>query len=215
MHKASPIVITYNPGKKSLGQYYNIHLFLWFLGSLLNQCVIFEIFLQFSLPPPYTKLKLGKNSGYTSPTLFVWWGEGLDLCELENTPETQKCPKTFVHDCLKKRWEKRTVLRVFKPVRVFFLGILMKDGNWTNIFRLFGVLWTCFKNSLETNDIHQKLWNLIACALFQRITITLNETQVRHAKELGSWIYDKVRGHLPGNNLLRDVNITVASTQYE
>ena len=59
----------------------------------------FRIFLQFSLPPPYTKLKLGKNSGYTRPTLFVGWGEGLDLCELENAPETQKYPKTFVHDC--------------------------------------------------------------------------------------------------------------------
>ena len=127
MHKASPIVITYNPGKKSLGQYYNIHLFLWFLVSLLNQCVIFEIFFQFSLPPPYTKLKLGKNSGYTSPTLFVGWGEGLDLCELENAPETQKCPKTFVHDCLKKRLEKRAVLRVFKPVRVFFRD---SDERW-------------------------------------------------------------------------------------
>ena len=46
-------------------------------------------------PPPYTKLKLGKNSGYTRPTLFVGWGEGLDLCELENAPDTQKCPKTF------------------------------------------------------------------------------------------------------------------------
>ena len=21
------------------------------------------------------------------------------MCELENTPEMQKCPKTFVHDC--------------------------------------------------------------------------------------------------------------------
>ena len=63
--------------------------------SLLKQCILFEIFLQFSLPPPYTKLKLGKNSGYTRPTLFVGWGEGLDLCELENAPETQKCPKTF------------------------------------------------------------------------------------------------------------------------
>ena len=58
-----------------------------------------EIFLQFSLPPTYTKLKLGKKSGYTRPTLFVGWGERLDLCELENAPETQKCPKTFVHDC--------------------------------------------------------------------------------------------------------------------
>ena len=50
-----------------------------------------------SLPPAYTKLKL-VNSGYTRPTLFVGWGEGLDLCELENAPEIQKCPKTFVHD---------------------------------------------------------------------------------------------------------------------
>ena len=49
-----------NPGQKSLGQYCNIHIFLSFLGSLLKQCILFEIFLQFSLPPPYTKLKLGK-----------------------------------------------------------------------------------------------------------------------------------------------------------
>ena len=26
-------------------------------------------------------------------------GVGLDLCELENAPETEKCPKTFVDDC--------------------------------------------------------------------------------------------------------------------
>ena len=89
----------YNPGQKSFGQYSNIHIFLSFLGSLLKQCIIFEMFLQFSLPPPYTKLKLGKNSGYTRPTLFVGWGEGLDLYELENAPEKQKCPKTVVHDC--------------------------------------------------------------------------------------------------------------------
>ena len=38
-------------------------------------------------PPPYTKLKHGKNSRYTRPTLFEGWGEGLDLFELENTPE--------------------------------------------------------------------------------------------------------------------------------
>ena len=61
----------YNPGQKSLGQYCSIHTVLSFLGSLLKQCIIFEIFLQFSLPPPYTKLKLGKSSGYTRPTLFV------------------------------------------------------------------------------------------------------------------------------------------------
>ena len=48
---------------------------------------------------PYIKLKLGPNSWYTRPTLFVWWGEGLDLCELENVSDMQKCPKTFVNDC--------------------------------------------------------------------------------------------------------------------
>ena len=61
--------------------------------------ILFKIFLQFFLPPPYTKLKLGKNSGYTRPKLFVGRGEGLDLGELENAAEMQKCPKTFVHDC--------------------------------------------------------------------------------------------------------------------
>ena len=59
------------------------------LGSIVKLCILFEIFLQFSLPQPYTKLKLGKNSGYTRPTLFVGWGEGLGLCELENAPEMQ------------------------------------------------------------------------------------------------------------------------------
>ena len=61
----------YNPGKKSFGQYCSIHIVLSFLGSLLKQCIIFEIFLQFSFSPPYTKWKLGKSSGYTRPTLFV------------------------------------------------------------------------------------------------------------------------------------------------
>ena len=84
---------------KVLGTVLQYSYFLLFLGSLLKQCSVFEIFLQFSLPPPYTKLKLGKNSGYTRPTLYVGCGKGLDLCELENAPETQKCPKTFVHDC--------------------------------------------------------------------------------------------------------------------
>ena len=35
--------------------------FLLFLGYLLKQCSVFEILLQFTLPPPYTKLKLGKK----------------------------------------------------------------------------------------------------------------------------------------------------------
>ena len=46
---------TYNPGQKSLGQYCDIHIFLPFLGSLLKQCIFFEILLQFSLPPTLYK----------------------------------------------------------------------------------------------------------------------------------------------------------------
>ena len=56
-------------------------------------------FLAVLPPPTQTKLKLEKDFGYTHPTLFVGWGEGLELCELENALETQTCPKTLVHDC--------------------------------------------------------------------------------------------------------------------
>ena len=56
---------------KVLGTVLQYAYFLSFLGFLLKQCIIFEIFLHLSLPPPYTKLKLGKNSGYTRATLFV------------------------------------------------------------------------------------------------------------------------------------------------
>ena len=59
----------------------------------------FRNFLVVLPPPHYKKLKLGKNSGYTRPTLFAGPGEELGLCELENAEEMQKCPKTFVHDC--------------------------------------------------------------------------------------------------------------------
>ena len=58
---------------------------------------------------PYIKLKLGKNSGYTCPTLFVGGGEGLELYELENAPETQKCPKNFVHECSYEVWHFKLV----------------------------------------------------------------------------------------------------------
>ena len=70
------------------------------LGSLIKQCILFEIFLQFSPPPipPPPHPHLMQNSGYTRPTLFMGLGGEVGLCELENAPEMQKCPKTFVHD---------------------------------------------------------------------------------------------------------------------
>ena len=60
--------------QKSLGQHCNIQIFLSFLGSLLKQCILFEICLQFSLPPHYIQSWNSENSGYTRPTLFVGWG---------------------------------------------------------------------------------------------------------------------------------------------
>ena len=102
-HNKVPLIpfkrTNYKSGQNSFGQYCIIHIFLSFLGQLLKQCIIFKIFLQFSLRPPFTKLKHGKNSGFTRPTLFEGWGEGLDLFELENAPEMRTCSKTFVHDC--------------------------------------------------------------------------------------------------------------------
>ena len=68
----------------------------------------FRNFLTLLPPPALYKVETRKTfwihlvrspSPWPRPTLFVGWGEGLDLCELENAPERKKCPKTFVHDC--------------------------------------------------------------------------------------------------------------------
>ena len=48
--------------------------FLSLLGSLIKQGILFEIFLQFSLPPPYIKLKLGKF--LDTRVKHCLWGEG-------------------------------------------------------------------------------------------------------------------------------------------
>ena len=72
-----------------------------FIGKLQSWTkVLGKIFIFFRhfWVPSYT-VKLGKHSGYTRPTLFLGGREGLDLCELENALEMQKCPKTFFRDC--------------------------------------------------------------------------------------------------------------------
>ena len=72
------------------------------LGTVL-QYAYFSVFSRFSLktvhhfrnflallpPPPYTKLKLEKNSGYTRPTLFVGKGRGW-TCVNWKTPQKRK-----------------------------------------------------------------------------------------------------------------------------
>ena len=84
-----------NHGQKSSGQYCIIHIFLSFLGSLIKQCTLFEFFLQFSLPPPYTKLKLGKKMQDTL-VQHCLRGEGRGwTCVNWKTSQKCKVPQDF------------------------------------------------------------------------------------------------------------------------
>ena len=91
--------LAYNHGQKSLGlmQYSYFSVISEFSHETAHPVRKFPAFLPPPPPPTlppsltsYTMLKLGKNYGYTSPTLFVGWGEGLGLCELQNLT-LQKC----------------------------------------------------------------------------------------------------------------------------
>ena len=66
-----PTIWTKVPRTVMQYSYFSVFFFSVILGSLIKQCILFEIFLQFSLPPPHTMLKVEENSGYTRPTLFV------------------------------------------------------------------------------------------------------------------------------------------------
>ena len=163
---------SYNLGQKSLGQYCNIHIFLSFLGCILKQCIIFKSFIVFP-SPPYTKLKVGKI--VDTRVQHCLWSEGRGWAWVNwKTPQKRESVPRLLSmiDWLSEKEEERTkaVLRVFQACKSVFSGFWWKIVIEQIFSQLFGVFWTCFKNSLETNDIHQKLWNLIARALFQRIT---------------------------------------------
>ena len=53
------------------------------MGTLTETVLPNEKYSAVSLPAPYTKLKLGENSGNTRPTLFVEWGKGLGMCHFK------------------------------------------------------------------------------------------------------------------------------------
>ena len=127
------------------------------------------------LPPPTLYKVEKKNSGDTRPTLFVAWGEGLDLCESENAPEMQKYPKTFVHDCLKKRSvEKTAILRGFQACRRVFSGFWWKIVVKQTFSQLFAVFWTCLMTLLETNIVVSH-----GACIIPKDNITFNKTHVR------------------------------------
>ena len=59
----------------------------------------FRNFLALLPPPTLYKVETRKKF-WIHPSNIVCGVRGrVDLSELENAPETQKCPKTFVHDC--------------------------------------------------------------------------------------------------------------------
>ena len=111
----------YNPGQKSLGQYRNIHTFLSFLGSLLKQYILFEIFLLFSLPTPYTKLKLGKILDTRVQHCLLGDGRGW-TCVNCKTLQKRKCPKTFSMIVWKRGGKKNG--NFFDSLKIFIKKIL-------------------------------------------------------------------------------------------
>ena len=127
----------YNPGQKSSGQYCDIHIFLSFVGSLLKQCILFEIFLQFSPPPP-TLYKVETWNKFRIHVSDIACGvrRGVGPVWIGKHHRKAKVSRDFGPWLSEKEvWRKRQFWGFFKPLRVF--GILMKDSNWTNLFPAF------------------------------------------------------------------------------
>ena len=81
----------------------------------------------------------------------------MDLCELENAVEMQKCPKTFVHDCriflILPCLTKSNFFRfqVLNPICIYSAGCF--DSCLSGMFDYFANLRICFLN------FHCKLWS--------------------------------------------------------
>ena len=91
-------ITSYNPGQKSLGQYCNIHIFLSFLGSLLKQCILFKIFLHFSLPPLHPIQSWNLEKILDTCVQHCLWGdhEGSSwTCANWKTPQKCKVSQDF------------------------------------------------------------------------------------------------------------------------
>ena len=131
------------------------------------QCSVFEIFLQLSLPPPYTTLKLGKKILDTYIQHCLWCeGRGW-TCVNWKTPRNAKVSQDFCPWLSEKEIGRiKAILRGFQACKSVFSGSWWKIVIEQIFSQLFGVFWTWSKNSLDKNDIHQKLWNLITCPLF-------------------------------------------------
>ena len=103
----------YNPGQKSLGQCCNIHIFLSFLASLLKQYILFEIFLQFSLPLPIESWNTEKI--WDTRVQHCLWGEGRGWTWM-NWRTPHKCKSVprllsmIVEGCIKVHKKKKKIV---------------------------------------------------------------------------------------------------------
>ena len=87
------------PGQKSLGQSLQYSYVSVISRFPLKTVHPFRKFL--AVLPPLTLYKVETRKKILDIRVqhCLWGGGGADLCGLENAPEKQKCPKTFVHDC--------------------------------------------------------------------------------------------------------------------
>ena len=128
----------YNPEQKSLGQYCNLHIFLLLLGS---QCSVFEIFLQFSLHPPDTKLNLGKKFWINASNIVCGVRGRVGPVWIRKRPRNAKVSQGFCPWLSEKEvGKKKAILRGFQACKSVFSGSWWKiviEQIFSQLFRVF------------------------------------------------------------------------------
>ena len=90
----------------------------------------------------------------------------MGLYELENAPEMQKYPKTYVRDCLKKRWDGKSQFSVvFKPVKCTFRCNKSHKFSLFDFLRLIAATKFCFrvKDFQNNSPVHTKRFVAATC----------------------------------------------------
>ena len=103
--------------KSPLDSAATIHIF-FFISRFPHKIVHpFQFFLQFALPPPYTKLKHGKKFWIHTSNIDCGVRGGVGPMWIGKRPRAAKCPKTFVHDCSCVNYRPRARVCLLHPVK--------------------------------------------------------------------------------------------------